>query len=279
MDFRADGGGDGPEAVNEALYEAIHTISWSQDPQSYKVVFLVGDAPPHMDYQDDVNYPQTLAAALEKGIVVNTIQCGDNSTTLRQWQKIAQLSHGRYFQVEQAGSAVAIATPFDADIAALSKELDQTRLYYGSKKEQAKQKRKLEASDKLHAIASPESRARRATFNASTSGSTNFLGEKELVDAVASGRVDLANIDREALPAPMQAMSHKEQKTLIAESAAKRDELQQQIKALASERQAFLDERVKSVDGIEQSLDYKIYRTVREQGKEKGLVYEDGPEY
>ena len=76
MDFAADGGGDGPEAVNEALDAAIHRMSWSQDQSAYKVVFLVGDAPPHMDYQDDVKYPQIVAAAAAKGIVVNTIQCG-----------------------------------------------------------------------------------------------------------------------------------------------------------------------------------------------------------
>src|SRR5512134_1107372 len=60
MDFQADGGGDGPESVNRALHDAIHQVSWSQQAGTYKVVFLVGDAPPHMDYQDDVKYPDTL---------------------------------------------------------------------------------------------------------------------------------------------------------------------------------------------------------------------------
>src|SRR5688572_9896051 len=66
MNFAADGGGDGPEAVNEALEAAIHRLSWSQDPSTYKVVFLVGDAPPHMDYQDDVKYSQVVAARSEE---------------------------------------------------------------------------------------------------------------------------------------------------------------------------------------------------------------------
>ncbi|MFV2090726.1 MAG: vWA domain-containing protein, partial [Pseudomonadales bacterium] len=63
IDFEADGGGDGPESVNQALNDAITQISWSQDPGSYQVVFLVGDAPPHMDYPDDVKYPDVLAEA------------------------------------------------------------------------------------------------------------------------------------------------------------------------------------------------------------------------
>src|SRR5690606_20429378 len=114
MDFAADGGGDGPESVNQALDEAIHNMSWSQDPTSYKVAFLVGDAPPHMDYQDDGKYPEILQSAVARGIVVNTIQCGSMSETAGHWQRIAALGNGRYFQVEQAGSAVAIDTPFDS---------------------------------------------------------------------------------------------------------------------------------------------------------------------
>lgn len=50
MDFTAEGGGDGPESVNQALDEAVRQMSWSQDRNSYQVIFLVGDAPPHMDY-------------------------------------------------------------------------------------------------------------------------------------------------------------------------------------------------------------------------------------
>ena len=82
-----------------------------------------------MDYQDDVKYPQIVAAAAAKGIVVNTIQCGGMSETVAPWRHIAALGRGRYFTVEQAGSAVAIETPFDGEIATLSAELDGTRLY------------------------------------------------------------------------------------------------------------------------------------------------------
>src|SRR5574339_73700 len=190
MDFAADGGGDGPEAVNEALEAAIQRMSWSQDQSTYKVVFLVGDAPPHMDYQDDAKYPQIVAAAGAKGIVVNTIQCGGLSDTVAPWQHIAALGHGRYFTVEQAGSAVAIATPFDARIATLAAELDGTRLYYGSADERAAMEAKVEATTRLNEEASVAARARRGAFNVTASGAANFLGERELVADVASGRVD-----------------------------------------------------------------------------------------
>jgi len=42
---------DAPESVNEALAEAIHKMPWSSDSKVLKIIFLVGDAPPHMDYR------------------------------------------------------------------------------------------------------------------------------------------------------------------------------------------------------------------------------------
>ena len=279
MDFQADGGGDGPESVNQALYDAVHRISWSQDPDAYRVVFLVGDAPPHMDYQDDVKYPVSMQAAVDRGIVVNTIQCGDYAATGAQWQQIAQLTQGRYFQVEQAGSAVAIATPFDARLASLSQELDRTRLFYGDKAEKAKQKEKVQATDKLHAGASLESRARRAAFNASESGSINLLGDHDLAADVVSGKVDLSAVEAEHLPEPMQTMSLPEKKDLIVHTTAKRAELQSQIRELSAQRGNYLDDRVDAVGGARGSLDYKVFSAIREQAEEKGLVYEEGPKY
>ncbi len=68
MDFQADGGGDTPESVNKALFDAVHGMSWSQGDQAYRVIFLIGDAPPHMDY-NEVRYPWILADALVNGIV------------------------------------------------------------------------------------------------------------------------------------------------------------------------------------------------------------------
>jgi Mg-chelatase subunit ChlD len=280
MDFQANGGGDGPESVNQALYDAVHSLSWSQDEQTYKVVFLVGDAPPHMDYRDDVKYPETLAAARNKGILVNAIQCGQDSATTPTWQQIAQLGEGSYFRVEQAGSAVAITTPFDKKLAELSARLDDTRVYYGTAEEKAAQQRKLDATDKLHAAASVASRARRATFNASESGTLNFLGKGELVDDIASGRVDLPSVAPEKLPETLRALSPAEQEAFLRDKAAQRDELKQAIRQLSEQRAAYVKNKLETAGGAGDSLDDKLYSAVREQAAKKGFVYEaDAPAY
>lgn len=246
MDYQADGGGDSPESVNQALYEAVNNMTWSQDQNTYKVVFLVGDAPAHMDYQDDVKYPETIKVAKTKGIIINTIQADQDSATTANWQQMASLANGDYFQVEQSGNAVAIATPFDRKMAILSKELDDTRLYFGNKEEKAKQASKVAATIKLHEEASDESRARRAEFNAAPSGKDNFLGEGELVDAITSGNVDLASIKNEDLPESIQALPMEEQAIVIKEKAAARDNLQQEMKVLAEKRNDFLKKTSRS---------------------------------
>jgi Mg-chelatase subunit ChlD len=279
MDFAADGGGDGPEAVNEALEAAIERMSWSRDQNTYRVVFLVGDAPPHMDYQDDAKYPQVVAAAAAKGIVVNTIQCGSMSDTVAPWRHIASLGGGRYFTVEQSGGAVAIETPFDAKIAALSAQLDGTRLYYGTVEQQRAMEGKVEATARLNEEASVAARARRGAFNVSSAGAGNFLGEQELVADVASGRVDLAAVAPAELPPAVAALPLDERRALVAATAEKREELRQQLAALADERDGYIKAQVDAAGGAEASLDQQIYEAVRAQAAPLGLEYEDGPRF
>ena len=130
---------------------------------------------------------------------------------------------------------------------------------------------KTAAADKLQTVSSVESQARRAAFNVSDSGKSNFLGENELVDDIASGRVDLDEIDAAELPSTMQAMSPTAQRDMLAKSADKRAELAGQIQHLAEQRQVFLEEKVEAAGAAEASLDYKIYDAVREQAQKKGI--------
>ena len=278
MDFQADGGGDTPESVNKALYDAVHDMSWSQDEQAYQVIFLVGDAPPHMDY-NEVRYPAIVADALEKGIVINTIQCGGMSTTVAPWTQIASLGHGKFFQVDQAGGAVAFTTPYDDKIAELSAKLDDTRLYYGTEEQKARMKSKVAATDKLQASASVAVLARRGVFNASVGGRANLLGENELVEAFTNGTVSLDEIEADALPAALKPMARAEQKAYVAGLATKRDDLKRRIRALSEDRDSYLEKKVEEAGGLKDSLDQQLYEAVKEQAGKAGLEYEDGPSY
>ncbi len=68
----AAGGGDTPESLNEALHNAIQNISWRGD-DTVKLVFLVADAQPHLDYPQDYDYAEEMAVAAERGIKIHPI--------------------------------------------------------------------------------------------------------------------------------------------------------------------------------------------------------------
>src|SRR4051812_26746876 len=74
--FAADGGGDTPEHVGQGLGEAVKLLEWSGDAKTMKMIFLVGDAPAHDDYQDGWNVHTWAKNAIKKGIIVNTVRCG-----------------------------------------------------------------------------------------------------------------------------------------------------------------------------------------------------------
>ena len=279
MDLKAQGGGDGPESVNQALHDAVTNISWSNDDSSYKTIFLVGDAPPHMDYQNDVKFPQVVKMATQKGIVVNTIQAGQNSATTRSWRKIASLSQGQFFNVAEQGAHVAVVTPFDGEIAALSEQLDATRFFYGAEHERQRSELKAAAAEKLHAIASVASRAKRALFNSSESGADNFRGAKELIGDISSGTVLLDEIAEAELPAAIRALPAPEREQEIQRQAEKRADLSAQIADLAKKREAYVEQELADKKDLEKSLDHQIYETVAAQAKAKGLRYEHGPKY
>ncbi len=238
------------------------------------MVFLVGDAPPHMDYPNDVKYPATLTAAARQGIVVNAIQSGQHLQTRPAWREIAALGNGQYFQVEDSGNAVAVATPFDEKLSRLAAELEGTRLYFGDAETRKKQRIKLDANARLREELSSEALARRDSFNATASGKANLFGESELVDAISNGRIGLEDIKEEELPMMMQSIAPAARERVVTEKAQQRKLLQREIKELSESRDAYIEKQLEAGGGADDSLDEKIYRAIKDQGASVGLTYD-----
>ncbi|MEM7179269.1 MAG: VWA domain-containing protein [Spirochaetota bacterium] len=91
----ADGGGDYPEDLQEALHQSIRGISWNQ--QAIKLGYIITDASLHLDYQTDLNYIQSCEQAKKQGIKFHSIGTGglpiQGEFVLRQ---ISQLTYGKY---------------------------------------------------------------------------------------------------------------------------------------------------------------------------------------
>jgi hypothetical protein len=99
----ADGGGDTPEAVLEGLKTGIVELDWSvRDQSAMKLLYLVGDAPPH-HYADSPTEAWLAAEALKRGIVLHTVACGGmDEGGQRFFEEMARRTEGRPFRLADA---------------------------------------------------------------------------------------------------------------------------------------------------------------------------------
>lgn len=69
---RAEGGGDNPESLNEGLHDALHRAEWRVE-DTVSLMFLVADAPPHLDYANDYDYAEEMVEAARLGVKIHPI--------------------------------------------------------------------------------------------------------------------------------------------------------------------------------------------------------------
>jgi uncharacterized protein YegL len=93
---QAGGGGDYPESLNQALHEAVWEVEW-RGPAAVKLIILVADAPPHLDYQQDYDYAQEMRTAASRGIKIHTIaSSGLDNQGEYIFRQLAQFTGGHF---------------------------------------------------------------------------------------------------------------------------------------------------------------------------------------
>jgi len=96
-ELQATGGGDEPESLNEALHVALRDVNWDPAEEVDKTVFLIADAPPHMDYEGDYKYADEVEYAVLHNIIVHSIGCSGLSDEGNSvFKQIAQGSEGTF---------------------------------------------------------------------------------------------------------------------------------------------------------------------------------------
>jgi von Willebrand factor type A domain len=268
-EFQADGGGDAPESVNEALAEAIHKMPWSSDNRVLKIIFLVGDAPPHMDYPDGPKYPDLCREAGKKDLIINTIQCGEIAETKPIWQEIAKLSEGSYAGISQSGNVAVISTPMDKELSRLNERIGATLIPYGDSKLQAEVHAKYAAAKSAPVSAMAD----RLTYNSKTGKAVQ--GRGELVDALNDKTLKLEEIDQKQLPTELQKLDRDELQKRIAKAHDKRADLQKQIVELSKKRDGYIQSENKrlAAEGKGDAFDQKVTETLHTQAAKKGISY------
>lgn len=271
IEFRAVGGGDIPEGVNQALNEAVTKLSWNKDPNTLRIVFLVGDAPPHMDYPDEAKYPEILQLAAKAGIIINTIQCGAIAQTTPVWQDIAARGGGAYVQIDQSGGMTGITTPVDSELSRLSTELQRTVVPYGKASTQNEVRSKVAAAERADADRVVYLNVDRAEFGAKIV----VTGEGELIWDVVNRKVKLEEIPDSDLPVLLKEMTIEQRTKFVSEQFAKRKELQIKVDELATQRDVHVKAAMDRLGASSRdSFDAKVAEIIQAQARRAGIEYE-----
>jgi Mg-chelatase subunit ChlD len=266
--LNAAGGGDLPESVNQALHEAITKMTWSKDAKTLKMIFLVGDAPPHMDYADDVKYPDSCKIAVAQNIIINTVQCGARPETKKYWEEICRLAEGSYVQIDQKGGPiVAVATPFDKELGEINREISKNSLAFGRPEAQVEAKKGAAAGAALPTAAAAD----RAGFLARNGAAAS----NDLLQSIKDGKVKLEDVKKEELPDELKNLSLAEQKQYLEKLDKTRQELQKKALELDQKRNEFLakkradDETGRPRD----SFDQNVLRILQRQAARANIEY------
>jgi hypothetical protein len=228
-----------------------------------KLVYLVGDAPPHFDYHDGITLDGVLAKAKDNGVRISAIRCGNDTSTLAAWTDIAQRSEGEVATIEQSGGVVATSTPYDAELARLNAELARTEVHWGSTAEQ----KEADAVVARNLAAPAAAQADRAGFYATRgAGGIRAATKKDLVaDPSALDKVS----DRD-LPPEMQAMSADERTKFVEQKREERRTVLAKIQDLNEKRTAHL---AAAGPAKPRAFDAKVFDSLKKAGARADIKY------
>lgn len=112
--LKAEGGGDGPEAVLDGLNDALNKIMWRE--HSHNIILLVGDAPPHGYGDSGDKFPKgcpcgltiekITAQAEKRAATIFAVGAGDSAEMKTTFQRIAKPTGGEFVALSDVRSLI-----------------------------------------------------------------------------------------------------------------------------------------------------------------------------
>lgn len=261
----------GDEFVGWVLNDALRKMAWSSDPQALKIIFVAGNesadqAREHYDFRYVADY------ARANGIVVNSIYAGNRQQGIAEnWHLVAQHGGGRYSAIDTRQGTIQIPTPMDDALYKLNLQLNATYVPFGSRGRLSLEKQSRQ--DANAATMGVQSEASRVAAKASDLYRNTSW---DLVDASKEKDFDLAQVGAKDLPEPLRTMSPEERRAFVNKKAAARRDIQDQIKTLSAQREAFLRAARQQHAGPA-GLDDAILEALREQAQARGFEFNSPP--
>ncbi len=259
----------GDEYCGQVIQTSISELNWDAAPENYKVIFIAGNE----DFlQGKVLYTTSCNKAKSKGIIVNTIYCGDRLQGIQEhWNLNSECGNGSFTNINQNDKIDDIPTPYDSLIITLNGALNQTYLAYNSYG-----KSKLEEVVVVDAMNSSMSKSAgikrtKVKSNAKVYNQATW----DLVDATINDDKAIEKLDRKTLPDSLQNKTTEEIKIIVAYKRQQRTATQTEIQKLNDLRDAFIAaENAKNASNKTQNLETEVEKIIKEQAKRYGMKIE-----
>jgi hypothetical protein len=258
--LKTDGG---EEYCGQVIFTSIKELAWDNTAGTYKVIFIAGNE----DFlQGNLQYTKACNEAKQKGVIVNTIYCGDKMQGVREhWNLAGECGNGSYTNINQNAREQEIPTPYDSVLYALNTKLNGTYLGYGAQASyfSANQVR----VDAMNSSASKSAGLKRITVKGKKELYKN--AQWDLVDAVKDSVTFLDNLDVKTLPDSLKIKTRAELKTIVTQKSVERNTIQTAIANASIQREKFIiAEKAKLANkGKVATLETEIEKIIKEQAK------------
>ena len=255
----------GKEYCGQAISASVKELDWGNHENDLRLIFIAGNEP---FTQGKINFKEAIADAKEKGVIINTIFCGNyKQGVIEMWQEGANSGNGEYMNIDQNKKIIHIITPYDNDIIILNKRLNKTYIYYGSEgmnqyKKQATQDSNADAYSTQVSVGRTISKSKRFYKNSSW----------DLVDKSEDAEIDYSKIKRTDLPKKLQKMSDVELQKYVEKQRKERNYIKEKIQKLDEKRRAFIAKKqLTSVNTDE--LESVIINAIKKQAIRKSYTW------
>jgi hypothetical protein len=250
------------------IYTALSDLKWDAEPGNYKVIFIAGNE----DFlQGSLHWTKACAAAKDKGVIINTIYCGDKEQGIREhWNLGTECGSGSYTHIDQNAKTEDIATPYDSILFVLNTRLNNTYISYGYRGVSAAAKQ--EAMDVANYQTNKSAAVKRITVKGTKSSYRN--ADWDLVDAYESDSTIIAKVDLKTLPLSLQGKSRKEILSMVQQKSTERGAIQKEIVTLSSSRDSFIvKERARNIASTNATLETEVEKIIRSQAQAYNITF------
>jgi hypothetical protein len=257
----------GDEYCGWVIKTALQDIAWSAEANDLKIIVIAGNEPFN---QGTVNFRTSCGTAADRGIIINTIHCGDYETGVNtDWKAGADLGKGKYMIIDTDKKVVHINTPYDERIIECNERLNKTYIGYGHEGEMKKERQVAQDNNaKSYGSANVAQRA------AAKSKGTYKNEDWDIVDAAEADEKFVEKLDEESVPAQFKGKTKAEISKEIERLKAERQVVRKELAELEKQMAAYIAaETIKQGKG-ETTLDNVLIQAVVDQAKAKGFVFE-----